>query len=117
MRKFILDKESEVPLGRITGFYEFSKKYLGISTRVWQSFLNKQRQIRASDPRVPQTKNKGGKPVKQVGHLELDLIETFGSGKIMITNQLICWLRTLPEATAPPGSLPPFVEILLWELS
>lgn len=75
MRKQLLDKESTVPFGRTSGFHAISKNVVGISSRVWNQFIQKQKPVRAVDQRVPQTKNKGGRKAKQIGDIEIDLVE------------------------------------------
>ena len=74
MRDFILKKDSDIPFGMNSGFNAISKKYAGISSRDWNNFLRKQRPIRETDARKPQIQ-KGGISSKQLGDIEIDLIE------------------------------------------
>ena len=74
MRDAITEKESDVPMARDSGYAVLAKRTIGITRRVWATFLGKQAVVQTSRAIKPE-RDKGGTKLKGKGYLEMDLIE------------------------------------------
>ena len=74
MRDAITQKDSDVPMARDSGYAVLAKRTVGITRRVWASFLGKQAVVQTSRAIKPE-RDKGGTKLKGKGFLEMDLIE------------------------------------------
>ena len=73
-RDAVYTKGSTVPLNRDQGWVAINKLAKGLPRRAWATFILKQASLRQTDP-APDEDKKSGRPAKDLGDFETDLME------------------------------------------